>query len=294
MDNITVWYIAIFLIDMALAIAALLALRFGMALLIGVHVKDELDKKDNAAFGLVIAGGTLSLLIIMAGAMSGDSQTSLLTEALSVLAYGVLGLVLLKVGILIQDNIVLKDLSIKDELKQANLGLGIVVAANLISVGIIIRAAITWVEEDSWSVLLPLLIVFVISQAALALVSIIRAKVYSSRHEGASWQQALASGNTALAIRYAGQLLGTALSLSAIAGLVTYSSSYFLETAVLWAGYSIAALVFIWVAYRLIVPILLMGIDIVEEVDEQNNTGVAAIEAAIFIGTASLLIAFVG
>lgn len=273
MDSITIWYVAVFVINMALAIVALLALRFGMASLVGVHAKDELDQKDNVAFGLAIAGGTLSIMLIMAGAISGDSQASLLNEALGVLAYGVLGLVLLKVGMLIQDNIILRSMSVKEQLKEGNVGLGVVVAANLVSIGIIIRGAITWVENDSFSALVPILIVFVISQITLALVAVIRVKVYGSRHEGASWQQALAAGNTALAIRYAGQLLGTALTLSAIGHLVTYSSGFLLETATYWAAYSLAALVIIWVAYRAITPIMLAGINIVEEVDEQKKFG---------------------
>lgn len=293
MDSIIVWQAAIFLINMILAIGALIALRFGMAALVGVHVKDELDQKDNVAFGLVIAGGCLSLLLIMAGAITGDAKVSLLNEALSILAYGVFGLVLLKGGLLILDNIVLRGLSITEQIKAANVGVGIIVAAQLVSIGIIIRGAITWAEDDAFNVLLPILIVFLISQVALAIVSLIRAKVYASRHNGASWQQALADGNNALALRYAGQLLGSALTLSAIGNLVTYSSGFLLETAVYWAAYSLAALIIIWAAYRLILPILLTGINIVEEVDEQKNMGVAAIEASIFIGISALLLGFV-
>lgn len=292
MDSITIWYAAVFLINMALAIAALLALRFGMAALVGVHVKDELDQKDNVAFGLTIAGGCLSLLLIMAGAITGDSKATLLFEALSVLAYGALGLLLLKIGLLILDNIVLRDLSVKEQIKSGNISLGIVVAAKLVSIGIIIRGAITWSEDDSIYVLAPIFIVFFVSQIALAVVTIIRSKVYASRHNGASWQQALVQGNPALAMRYAGQLLGTALTLSAIGNLVTYSSSFLLETALYWAAYSLGALIIIWASYRLILPILLTGINIVEEVDEQQNMGVAAIEASIFIGISALLLGF--
>jgi len=48
----------------------------------------------------------------------------------------------------------------------------------------------------------------------------------------------------------------------------------------------------VWVLYRVILPVVLSRIDTVEEVDRQGNIGIALIEAAIFVGVASLMLGF--
>ncbi len=292
MDSLTIWYLGIFAIDIAIAVVALIGLRFAMAWFTGVHVKDELDKKDNFAFGTVIAAAVVALSLVLSSAISGDVASAIGMEIINVITYAALGILLLKVGLLVQEKLILRGFSIKDELKNANMAVAIVVSANLIAVGLIIRSAMEWVEVDSYTSLPAVAIVFISSQLILLLVTLLRSRVYASRHNGSSWQGAIKGGNAALAIRYAGQIVATALTLTAVGGLVSFAPNQLHLVALAWLGLGIITLVLLWALYRLVLPILLSGVNIVEEVDEQKNIGVAWIEAAIFLSMAILLNAF--
>ena len=60
--------------------------------------KEELSKKDNFAFGVSVAGSILALGIVLTGAITGENAPSYLMEIVGMLAYGVYGLVLIKIG----------------------------------------------------------------------------------------------------------------------------------------------------------------------------------------------------
>lgn len=292
MDNLTVWYIGIFVIDIAIAVAALIGLRYAMALFTGVHVKDELDKKDNFAFGTVIAGAVFALALVLSAAITGDAAGSFQHEVINVLLYSVIGIVLLKIGLLVQESVILRRFSVREQLQGSNMAVAIVIAANLIAVGLIIRSAMSWVEADDYTGLPAVGVVFVASQIILLLVTLLRSKVYASRHSGASWQDAIKNGNAALALRYAGQIIATALTLTATGGLINYLPNQLHQVAIAWLGLGIVALLTLWLLYRITLPVILTGINIVEEVDDQQNMGIAWIEASIFMAMAVLLNAF--
>ncbi len=287
-----IWQIAVVFINVVLALAALIGLRYGMSALIGVHAKDELDKKDNIAFGIIIAGAVLALMLIMSGAISGDAHASLMQEALNVLMYGVVGIVLLKVGFLVQDKLLLRKICVRDEIKKGNTAVAITAAANLIAVGIVIRTSITWVEDDGMNGLLPVVLVFIASQIILAAVTLLRTFIFAKRNPNNTWQNAIQGNNIALAIRFAAQMLATAFALSSVAYLVNYSSILLFEIVYTWLGLGLAVMVVVWLLYTLACPIVLRKINVVEEVDQQRNVGVAAIEAALFLGIATLFMGF--
>jgi uncharacterized membrane protein YjfL (UPF0719 family) len=283
----------VIVINTALVLAALILFRFGMSIMLGVHAKDELDKKDNFAFGLAVGGGILALMLIMSGAISGDAHASLQQETLSVLVYGIVGIVLLKLGFLIQDKLLIRGISLANEVKAGNISAGIVIASNLIAIGLIIRGSITWSEDSGLQSIIPVLIVYGVSQVALTAVTLLRSVIYAKRNGGAKWHDAIQNNNKAIAIRFAGQLLATALAITSVASLVAYSTLFLFETAVAWLGYSFLLMLIIWIVYRAITPIILTNINLVEEVDKQENLGIAFIEAAIFIGVAIALMGFI-
>lgn len=287
------WQIAVILIDLSLILAALVAFRYGMSALIGVDAKDELDKKDNFAFGLAVGGGVLSLMLIMSGAVSGEAQASLLNEAFSVFIYGFLGIVLLKVGFFIQDKILIRDISLSDEIRNGNLSAGIVTAVNLVAIGIIVRGAIYWSETSAIDGLLPVAIVYLMSQFILIGVTLLRTYIFGKRNEGKQWHQAIKDDNKAIAVRFGGQLLATSLAITSVGGLVTFSSSHLIDVAFLWLAFSLLMMLIVWFIYRASLPIILSKVNLVAEVDQQQNMGVAYIEAGIFVGIATILLSFI-
>ncbi|MGH1543088.1 MAG: DUF350 domain-containing protein [Arenicella sp.] len=276
--------------------------RYVLAKHIGVDAKQELDNKDNVAFGVSIAGGVIGLVFMLTGVMSGEPLESYGKEFASLLMYGILGSILLIIGVLIQDKIVIRDVNLAQEIKNGNISAAIIVAANMAMVGLVAKKTLTWVDSDGVAGLVPVLAVFIVSQILLAAIAVLRMNVYKMRNKdnvdkginaATSWQGAIRDGNVAIAVRYAGQLIATGIAIAATSLLVDGEDLTLLSSIINWAAYSFGLALIIWLAYRLFLPLVLHKVNVVEEVDHQQNVGVAAVESALFISLAFMVLAYV-
>lgn len=272
----------ILLIDLVIAVLMISALRFISGVVANVDSAEELASRDNYAFGIAMAAGVVSLALMLTGAVSGEPGSTYLKEAVSVLSYGVLGLVLIKVGRIAQDKLVFTGIEIQQEIKNGNLAAALVDAGNTIATGLVLRAVMLWVESDTLNGLLAVLAAFVITQLMLAIVSKYRLIVYA-RRSGQSLQEVFKQGKVALAIRYFGHLLGVALAITAASGVIAYDVENLVMALVLWSGVTLLFAVLVSLISIAARSVILMGVNVVEEVNEQNNIGVAAIEASIYI-----------
>ena len=296
-DSLSLWIWGIVALDLAVATAAICALRYGSAWLFGVDSRVELAEKNNLGFALAFTGGAVAAALILAAAGAGAPAASFTEELGEVAAYTGLGLVLLKLGMLLNDRVVFHRFSVREAIKAGNAAAGIVQAANLVAVGILIHGAIGWAEGGLVQALASVAIVFFLAQFVVLGATRARAAIYARRHGGASWQSAIEGGNTALGVRYAGHLLGTALASSSAGGMAGYAAG---------AGGAAVAAYAAWLAWAVILAaallalamlaqrVILHGVDVVEEVDRQHNVGVAAIEAAVFVGVGLVIRAVVG
>jgi hypothetical protein len=117
----------------------------------------------------------------------------------------------------------------------------------------------------------------------MILVTRYRLFVYAKRHKGANLQHEFESGNVAIAIRYLGHKIGVALAVTAASGIAEFTVGAEVQAALLWAGASVVmtiALSLLSIAAR---HVILWGVNVVEEVDDQKNVGIGLIEATIFI-----------
>ena len=288
-DEYYLWVAGVICLDLSIAIAAISAFRYFQGVLAGVNTTVELSRKDNFAFGIAFGGGALALALIVAAAVGGEPAASLVNEGMNVIAYALIGIVLLILGMLINDKVIFHRFSLKEQIDQQNISAGIVQAANYLALGIIIQSTIRWVETETWEGLISIILVFFAAQVLLLLVTRLRAHIHMQRHEGKRLQDALQEGNPALAIRYTGHILATALGVSAAAALTPYLQQTPWVSAAIWFLVSVGIALSITFFALLARRIILMGIDIVEEVDRQQNIGVAFIEAIIFISIAIIL-----
>lgn len=288
-DESMFWVAGIIGIDLVLAVIAISGYRYFQSVTQGINTTHELSKKDNFAFGIAFAGGALALAQIIAAAVAGDPAESYLSEAINVSIYALLGIVLLQVGAIVNDKMNFNHFSLKEEISNENITAGIIQAANYIALGIIISAAINWIDVESYEGLLSVIFTFVTAQLVLLGVTRYRARVYAKRHHGASWQEALQKGNPALAIRYLGHIIATALGISAAAHLVSYSPAEPWLAAGVWFGCSVLTVMAISLLAVFARAIILIRINTTEEVDDQQNIGVAFIEAQIFVSMAFVL-----
>ncbi len=296
-DGLSIWFWGIVALDLAVAVAAMCALRYGSGVLFGVSSRDELAEKDNFAFGMALAGGALAAALVLAAAGAGEPAVTFAEELGSVVSYALVGLVLLKLGILVNDWIVFHDFSVKAAIKDQNIAAGIVQAANLVALGVLINGAINWAEGGLLQGLVSVVVMFFLAQFVVLGVTRTRAVIYSRRHDGEEWQAAIENGNAALAVRYAGHLIGTALASSSAGGMVSFIAGVDASAWIAYGAWFLWAVVLAAVLLALSMlaqRVILSGIDVVEEVDRQRNVGVAAIEAAVFVGIGLVIRAVAG
>lgn len=278
-------------VDFLLVVLMLTAVGKLTGVVANVNSIKELSEKDNYSFGISYAGAILALGIMMTGTVSGEETISLLYEASIVLAYGVLGIVLMALTRHFLDKVSLPNISIHKQIIAGNMAAGIIDAANMIATAIIVRAAMVWVDTEAFSGLLIVLIGFIVSQILMVLITRYRLFVYSKRHHGHNLQQEFESGNIAIAIRYLGHKIGVALAVTAASGIAEYTEGAEVQAVLLWVAVSFImtiALSLFSIAAR---HVILWGINVVEEVDDQNNIGIGLIEATIFIVNGVILAA---
>ncbi|MBV1919600.1 MAG: DUF350 domain-containing protein [Pseudomonadales bacterium] len=291
MDFVEIWAWQITVLDFVISVMLVVGLRKLTGLVANLSTTEELSERDNFAFGVSLAGAIFALSLMLTGVLSGDEGTSLVNEAMLLIGYGVLGVLLIKIGRVVLDRWVLRGVEIQKEIKNANLSVALVDVANVVATGIILRAVLGWIEGDLVLSLIALVMAFVVTQLLLSLVSYSRVVIFSRRNKGRDWQKEIADGNSALALRYMGHVIGASLAVTAASGLVIYNEQDLFYSLLIWAVTAIdlvvVATLFSFIARKFI----LNGIDVVAEVDTQRNVGVATIEAVIYLSIGLLLIA---
>jgi uncharacterized membrane protein YjfL (UPF0719 family) len=278
-------------IDLTIAIMLLGAMRFLLGVTSQVNSTEELAQKDNFAFGVSVAGSILALGIVLTGAITGENAPSYAMEIIGMLSYGIFGLILIKVGRFIQDKVALQHLKKTELIKEKNLSIGIIDAAGAIATAIIIRAVLLWVDGLNISTFIAITSGFIVAQTVLVLVTRIRERKYANNNQKDCLQEALSEGNLALAIRYSGQVISTALAVTAASHFLVYSPDTLIINLLGWLVFGILMTVLVTLLTSIAKRIVLWGINLVEEVDQQHNIGVASIEMATSISIALLLTA---
>jgi hypothetical protein len=278
-------------IDVSIAILLLGAMRFLSGLSAKVNSTEELAKEDNFAFGISVAGSILALGIVLTGAITGEAASSYAMEAIGMLAYGGYGLLLIKVGRIIHDKVALQHLDKNALIIEKNLTIGIIDAAGAIATAIIIRAVLLWVDGLDLSTFIAITSGFVVAQAVLVIVTRIREKQYAKNNQEDCLQEALSNGQLALAIRYSGQVISTALAVTAASYFLVYSPETLVINLIGWLVFGVVMTLLVAMLTAIAKRIVLWGINLVEEVDQQHNIGVASIEMATSIAIALILTA---
>lgn len=283
--------IAIYLlIDMAVAIALLGGIRFTMGVIGNVDTKDELSQKDNFAYGISMAGAVAAMGIALSGAITGELAGSYSIELFGMFAYGLAGLVLIKAGRYIHDKFALSALNKHEQILNRNISVALVDAASVIATAIVVRAALFWVEGLDVYTLIAVVSAWIVSQVMLVLITRIFEWKFA-QNNGSTFQATLEGGHIALAIRYAGYLISTAMSVTAASYFIVYDISTIWLGVAQWAIMSALFMVCLTVLTSIAKFIVLWGINRREEVEDQDNVGIATIELATSFSIALLLMA---
>ena len=281
-NGITMWSLQAIAIDFAIIIALFVSLKYIKGWVSNLHANDEITERDNFAFGISFAAGLVALAIVLTGVSSGAFAVNLQQEALQMAAYGLLAIVLIKLGHFFQDKVALRKVSLHDEIVKGNVTAAVIDFGHVVSVAIVIRSALFWVATEGWHGLPIVIAAFIIGSIALLLVSQYRVQLFKrTNRSGDCLQQAIVDGNLAVGIRYAGFLIGSALALTAASGIAPYAADSINTSLIFWAISALVSLIAFIVLHLITIKIILSGCDISDEVNRQKNVGVATISAAI-------------
>jgi len=278
------------LIDMAVAILLLGGFRYAMGFIGNVDTKRELAVHDNFAYGISLAGGVAAMGIALSGAITGELAESYTVELMGMLTYGIIGLLLIKAGRYIHDKFALPDFHKQQQILQKNVSVGVVDAASVIATAIVVRAALLWAEGLGIKTFVAIFFAWMVSQIMLVMITRIFEWRYAQSN-GTSFQSALETGQLAIAIRYSGYLISTAMSVTAASYFVVYDAQSLWVGIAQWTFMSVILMIALTLLTAVAKLIVLWGIDRREEVEDQQNVGIATVELTTSFAIALLLMA---
>ncbi len=261
----------ILVIDLTIAIILLTLMRYLQGWTAKVDSRGELAERDNFAFGISTAGAIAGLGIVLTGAISGEAADSYLAEAIGMSAYGLFGLILIKLGRYLHDKIALNEFNKGEQILKGNISVAIVDACAAIATAIIIRSVLIWAEDLTLDTFIAIFSAFAISQLMLVLLTRFREYRYAKRNQDASMQDALVQGHTAVAIRHSGYMLAMALSFNAASHFIVYDPKAYLANLIGWLVFSVIMLVALTILIKLVKKLVLSKINLARKLSSSTT-----------------------
>ncbi len=279
------------ILDFAIVFAVLLCARVLYGLVAGIDVTEEMAGKNNHAVGISLAGATAGIGIMLSGVVTGTFSSTLGAEALSMVVFAAVGLVLMWLTRLIFDKVSLPSFSVKDEIARGNNAVAIVDAGNMVATAVMVRAVMNWSEGALSSGLMAVAVGYVATQIILTLTTVYRIRLFRMRNrEGAGFQDVVRAGNMAVAMRFVGFQVGVALAVTAASGVAVFQAGGDpILQGLTWGAVSIVMAVVLALLALIAERSVLAKIDIAEEVDRQQNIGVALMEVGVYVAIGLIL-----
>ena len=244
-----------------------------------VDINYELVENDNMAFAIANVGYFIGVLMCAGGTLIGESK-GISTDLLSIIGYGLGGIVLLNISMIITDKMTLSKFNIQNEIiENRNVSVGVIVAANYVAIGFILLGTLIGEGGTIWVTLS----IWLMGQFILFLATYLYDLITPySIHEH------IKKRNIAVGIGYSGAIIafGNLIYFSIQDDFISYSQ-YALNI-LLFTGIGIILLPII---RTLTDRILLPGQKLTDEIvnQENPNVGAAFIEAFSYIGGSVLI-----
>jgi|GEM_PF-3816460 uncharacterized membrane protein YjfL (UPF0719 family) len=265
------------------------SLRFFAGFVSKVNFSHEVVKRNNPAFGISIAGISLSLCMILSGVLNIKPTVSIEETIMVTLGYGVIGIFMMAIARVIFDDASLSHISLKRKIAQGNVAAAILDASNVLSTALIIRVIMVWITDTSWESFLILFSAFIISQAILVIYTHIQKLFYRSGTKENFAEQVITHNNSALAISFAGKRVGAAFAIMAASHLLPYELEAAAPQLFLWAVLSVMMIVIMNISAIISERILLFKVNTCYELTEKANVVVALLQAVVYISFGFLI-----
>lgn len=276
-------YNSTMLLTLAIIIGLFTSLRLFSGAISHIDPSFELTQKDNAAFGISLAGVVFGVTLVLSGVIPSNWAMPLADSVVAVGVYGVVGIAMMALTRVIFDRIALPRISIRDEIVKGNVAAAIVDAGNVIAAALVIRALMAWIPSNTLDGLVSLLLVYLVSQAVLTAVAVVHVQLLSKRVEGGSLQTEIQERNSALAMRFSGRRIGVAFAISAASSIMVYEIYEVTTLLFAWVLVSLAVIAGVILLSWLAIRIILFGVDVNDEVIRQRNVALGAVQGTVYL-----------
>ncbi|WP_334022114.1 DUF350 domain-containing protein [Alteromonas sp. S015] len=275
--------------DVAIALVLLMIMKWLTGAFRKYSVTEELGVKDNFAFGISIAGGMLSLCIVLSSVVGRHIGVGYKEAAIGMITFGIVGIILVKFGRFAHDKLVLNKVDTHAMIAERSVSVALVDAASLVASAIVLRNIMIWVNGSDMNAIIAIVTGFTVVLTMLLVMTRILEFRYARDNQNDSFQGALEKGQLALAIEHAGNLLGTAMIVSAAKNLLIYNPSGYVSNVTGWLIVSVGLAIALHILVLASKKIILFGMNFRQEVDQQHNIGVAALGFTLSIGNAMII-----
>lgn len=276
-------------IDVSIALALLVVMKWVTGLMRKNSVTEELGIKDNFAFGISIAGGMLSLCIVLSSVVGRHIGQGYSEAATGMVTFGIVGILLVKFGRFAHDKLVLNRLDTHAMISERSVSVALVDAASLVASAIVLKNIMVWVDGSDMNAIIAIVTGFSVVLTMLLVMTRILEVRYAKDNQNDSFQGALRKGQLALAIEHSGNLLGTAMIVSAAKNLLIYNPSGYVSNVTGWLVVSVALAIALHILVLINKKVIMFGMNFRQEVDQQHNVGVASLGFTLSIGTAMVI-----
>jgi len=264
-------YLSFLLVDLAAIFCLVAAMRWISRLI----VRPMGERSD--ATNIETAAAVIALMIAITAVTAGSFSLNLMSEWLIVTGYGVLAMVLLRLGAWFQDKLVLPALNLNRAAQAGNTAAALVTGAHLIGTAIVIRSAMQWTSQDANLGMMALVFGFVIAQCLLALETRLRLL-----WTGGTLLAAIEARREPPVVRAACQHIGAALAISGSAHFAAVLEFQLQLALVAWLFSSIIFLLVYLALAELCVRIILPK-------GEAYEGGRPILEGAVYLGWGFIL-----
>lgn len=251
-------------------------------------LRQELSQKDNAAMAVSYAGGLFAAAIVLKPLLGHFSSNDWPQQLQQFTLLAVLALVFLEASRHIQAKWLLPQVNEDQALRQRNLAAALVESAGLIANALILSAIWLWHPQLSGTALVAAVAVFAFGQLMIATTVRWLAWRFAKSNQGSSLESNLGQANSALALRYHGYLLALALTMQSALAVSPYQTGLLVDNLLAVLVNGVGLWLMVMLSANLLRRIALARIAVSQEIGQQENTGIAAVEWALLVGLAWL------
>ncbi|MCD8412636.1 DUF350 domain-containing protein [Tenacibaculum finnmarkense] len=248
-----------------------------------INIQDELVEKDNFAFIISYVGYFTALIIVIGGAIIGESY-DFITDIQHIFIYGIIAIALLLLSAWISNKVILNKFDLKKEIiTDQNEGAGVIEAAIYIANGLVLYGALIGESETLIAGISTFIIYWILGNIVLILAS----KVFIA-WMGYDIHNEVEKDNVAAGVSFSGAILAI--------GIITMNAilDLFLDWTTTLIDISLQTLLgcLLLPIMRLFADkILLPGRKLTDEIinQEKPNIGAGLMEAFAYIAAAILI-----